>query len=178
MILQVLSHAGQVIMHLDAVAREMRGRSDPRQHQELGRPDGACGENHIALGFDDDFASILDDDDALHTALLDDEPGDEGLRLDGKVWTMAHRLQIADRCAAAARMADRHLIDVHPFLVAAVEIGIEGHAEFLCAFDKSPGHDIGFLQRRDAERSALAMHLANEPIIVFRFHEIGQKRGP
>ena len=50
MILQVGADAGQVDGRLDAHGAQMIRRADARQHKQLGRVDGAAGEDDVAVG--------------------------------------------------------------------------------------------------------------------------------
>ena len=47
---QVLADRGLVEQHLDFAHRQVFGRPDPRQHQQLRRVVGAAAQDHLALG--------------------------------------------------------------------------------------------------------------------------------
>ena len=58
-ILQILPHVRRIHLHADAVAAQVVGRPDARQHQQMRRADGAGRENDFAATARDTRFAVL-----------------------------------------------------------------------------------------------------------------------
>ena len=123
MILQILADAGERHFCLDAVAAQLRGLADARQHQELRRVDGAAGEDDFACGIDlfggPACGDVFDADGAM---AVEQHAVDQRADFDGQTGPRQRRPQIGDRGAAAAAIADGHLPPGEALLLAAIEV--------------------------------------------------------
>ena len=100
MVSHVLPHAGQVGHHRDAELPQVGRRADARQHQDVGRADGAGAENDLVAFDGEDLAAafhpssdsaVAFEQDALHVAV----------GADGEIEAMARLVQVAQGGAHA-----------------------------------------------------------------------------
>jgi hypothetical protein len=121
-ILQIATHIGQVGDHFDGVLAQMIGRTEPGQHQQLRRVDGAGSEDHFT-GFDSlHSVSTAPQLHAGRTAVVEQHAFDQRVRAHLQVGAMANGFQIGGGGRAACAIALGDLIQPEAGLLLAVEI--------------------------------------------------------
>ena len=175
MVLEVRADAGQVVDDRHAHLPQMVGRADARQQQQARRADAARGDQHLALAAQHGGrAAALHDLDADGTAGLDDDARDQGAGLDGQVRAVADGLEVGAGGRGAARVADGDLVVPDALLLRTVEVRIVGDAVFLGRAQEGLADRQRVDRNGHAERAAIAMVLAGEPLIVLGALEVGQ----
>ena len=124
MILQVAPDARQIGLDGDAMLRELVGRADARQHQELRRHIGAGRDDHLGIGMEGFRAGRAFDLHARRPPVLDADACRHGVGDDGQLRIgQDGAKEGVDGAAPAARLpVDRVLHEADAGLAGAVEI--------------------------------------------------------
>jgi hypothetical protein len=174
-VLEVLAHAGQVALDRDAHALQMRPGADARQHQQLGRAEGA--------GTDEDLTTRPHQprqpfDAVVHAhgaAAGQAQPGGLGVGDDFQVGPVEVGRQIGLGCAAALAVDLGHLVDEGTEGLGAVVVADIGQALQGRGGQEGLVDGAGAARQRDVERPAAPMQGAvAELLVVLRAAEIGQ----
>src|SRR5213076_1803223 len=107
---QVLSYRRPVEDRLDQAGREVVGRPDPGQHQQLRGVVGAAAEDHLALGLEAQELAVARALDADGARSLDDNALDLESGLDRQVRALRRRMQVRDGRAATPPVALGQLV--------------------------------------------------------------------
>ncbi len=176
MVLQIAPDAGAVGDDLDAVALQLLGRSDARQHEELGRVDGR--------GRDDDFASCLNDlnlfasfdFDAGRALILDDHAPREATD-ETDVFAPQRRPEIGIGGGPAAAEMDGLLHRAKAFLLGAVVVVGQLEAGLAAGLDEGGVERVAARAALDVERSVGAAPAVLAALGVLHALEIGEHVG-
>ena len=171
MILQVPADPWKVRDDLDTVRAEVIGGTDARKHQELGRADGARGQDDLLPGAGLLRPTVVEIVQADGAAVLEADAGHQAVRTHREVGAVANGGQIAGRRRAPPLASGRRLIDAGACLCPAIEIGGIRYAGFLAGLDEHLGEPVG-RHRRDALRPADTVIFVDEDVVVFRLPEI------
>ena len=114
--------AGQVVDDLDADLAQVGRGADAGQHQQLGRVDGATGQDHLGVGVDRRVLVAGPVGDADRASAVDDHPLDEGAGAHGEVRPILGRLEVGLGHRPAATLLAGHLVEPGALLVGAVEV--------------------------------------------------------
>ena len=133
---EVLADRRLVEDHLDFAHRQVLGRADAGEHQQLRRVVGAAAEDHLALG-----AVLLDlpelrGRDPDRPVALEQDPVDLRVGHHGQVRPLHRRVQVGDGGAGAHPAALGHLVHPDPVLLGAVEVLVAGEAGFDAGLDE------------------------------------------
>jgi hypothetical protein len=176
-VLQVPADLRTVGDRHDQPRREVLGRPDPGQHQELRRQVGAGRDDHLtgaveaqgfaaALALDADRAEPVEDD-SLHLDAC----------LDRQVGTAQHRMQERHRRRAAAAVALRQLVVAHPVLGGGVEVVVRGQARGDPGLDHRVHHRVRVATFAHRQRPAGAVVLVGAALVVLGALEVGKEVG-
>ena len=110
MILEVAADARQIVDHGDAVWPERVARTDPRQHEELGRVDRAGAEDDLALGADSPRLGAVGDLDSGRAAALQRDAPHHAIGGDRQIGPMPDRAQEGGGGGAALAPPDGEVV--------------------------------------------------------------------
>ena len=171
---QVLADAGAFVRYLDAEAGELRGLADAGKLQDLGRVDGACGQQHFAVGARLVPRSLAAIDESLHRAAFEDQPLGLGLQDHAQVGPLHRGLEEPARRGPAHALALVHLEEARALVVAVVEVRAGLDAELLRGllhrFEDFPAQPL----RGDLPAAAGAVHTRRAGVVVLGLQEVGQ----
>src|SRR5690554_3051922 len=123
MIVEVVAHAGQIDLDIDAVIAEMIGRANAAEHEDLRRADGASRKNHLGGSAINLALSVLDDLHAGGATVFDDDALGMRVEDDGQV----RKVLAADealRGAMTHAVCAGHLVEARCELLGAVEVTV------------------------------------------------------
>ena len=173
-ILQVRPHALAVGDNLDPVFAKMLGRSDPRQHQKLGRVDRRGGDDHLAPGANDFDARPrfnLDPDGAF--AFHHHLAGKTTRDLD--IAARHRRFQIGIGRRPAPTFPDRRLHRTKAFLCLTVVVGRHRIARLLTCLDEGVEQWVAAGTAGNMQRPVGAPEFRTRSAVrIFHPFEIGQ----
>src|SRR5439155_6041642 len=119
---QILSYSWEISDDRETQCFQVLNRSDTRKHQQLGRVDGPTRENHFLVGIDLLLLAILDIRDADCSCPLEDDVGDERMRLQGEIGATQDGMDVANRSTMTESLPLRHLVKAHAILLRAIEV--------------------------------------------------------
>ena len=174
MVLQVAPDLGQVVEHLDAVARKLLAVADAREHQDLRRLQSARAQHHFARGACL-HQFVADPIPHAHGApALENDPLGVRIRHDLEILPGDSGSQVRLRSRAAQPRARRQLEVAHAPLALAVEVAVAGHADRVGGGDEGFHEFMAALDVRDAHRPVATVELAGAAIVPFRAAEVRQ----
>ena len=141
MVLQVLADAGAVGDDRDAVFRQMRGGSDTRQHQQLGRVEGGGGEDHLAFRPDGFDAAAARDFHADRAPLLDHDAAGEGADQIA-IRSFQSRFQVGVRRRPTPAFPHGHVERSKAFLLLTVVVAGDRIARLAPGLDEGAGEGV------------------------------------
>ena len=136
---EVLADRGLVEQHLDFAHRQVLGRADAGEHQQLRRVEGAAAEDHLALGAQLLRLAELARLDPDRAGALEEHPVDVHEGHHGQVRPLHRRVQVGDGGAGAHPVALGHLVHADPVLLGAVEVLVAGQPGFDAGLDEGGG---------------------------------------
>ena len=139
MIVQVRSHARQIVAHRNADFAQMVGGPDAGELQELGRVERAAAQDHLAFGPHIGTDGIHHIGNAHRALALEQNVPGERAGDDGEVWPLRCRRQIAASHAPASAASRGAVHRTEAFLLAAIGIGCVGITGFDARADKGLG---------------------------------------
>ena len=158
-VLEVAPDAGKVGQDIDAEVRELGGRSDARQQQELGAVDRATGQDHLAgrVAIDAAAPPAPSDLDADGAGPLEQDPGHEPAGPDREVRALAQdRMEVGARRTQAAASVDIPIERREPLLPVAIDVLGQGIAGLLGGFEERPEERAGSRATLEHERAIVA----------------------
>lgn len=120
--MQVLSHSGQVVPHLDADLAQVGCRADARQHEQLRRPDRTRADQHLDAGTDAGELAAVAVGDADRAVAVQVDARRERVGLHGEFRTLARGVEVGPLLRPAPPLAAGHLVEPGAFLLRAVEV--------------------------------------------------------
>ncbi len=177
-VVQVFTHAGQVVQHLNAETLQMRGRPNARTHEEGGRLESACTQNNFAPRGQGLRLATLQGVHLPRHAIDQANPVHGHAGHDVQIGTRAIRCEVGLGCAETLARALGDLVQAHTFLCGAIEVGGVRQARLHARLDKALGKRIGALQVGHIQRAVLAMPFVVDAFVVLGLEEIGQHVGP
>ncbi len=167
MVAEVLAHRRLVEQQLDFAHRQVLGRADAGEHQQLRRVVGAAAEDDLALGAELLHLAELAGLDPDRAGALEEHAVDVHVGHHGQVWALSRRVQVGDGGARPHAAALGHLVHADAVLLGAVEVLVAGQARLHPGLDEG-GRDLvaGALigdRQRPADRVPLARRRARCP---------------
>ncbi len=130
MILQTLTHTGQVMHDLDAFLRQMRRRTDAGQQQNVRGADRPAAQDHLTARAHRFGHAVLAKRDARRALAVEQHALGQRAGDHPQIGTPHRRVQIADRGRAAPSLARRGLLIADAFLLLAVEVMVAWETKF------------------------------------------------
>ena len=174
-VLQVGTDLRRVDLHRDAMASQLRGRSDARELQQLRALQRACRQQHLRIRQRVLRPAVLDPLDAARAAVLDAHPGHLHAGAHREVGPLHHRPQEGRGRVAAPMPAECELVGAQALVLCAVEV-LAGRVAGLRA-GRQPGLAVGMVvaQVRHAQLAGAAVVGVLAAGIAFRLLEQGQQ---
>ena len=174
MVLQVFTHAGQIMRYRDIVFAQMIGGADAGEHQQLRRGDGA--------GREDDFAPRFDNcglaaDHAFHAngfPAIEAQLVDEDISFDGEVGALLCRFEIGFGGTAAHAIADIGLRQMRALLQTTVVVVGLRQSPGLARAEEAVIKNVIAVALDDAHRAIVAALRRGLAEPGLEFFEIGQ----
>ena len=174
MILQVLPDTRQMVHRLDAMLFQVIDIAEAGNHKSLGvliapavtiTSRSACSSVRLPLSIDfDPDGALAVENDAQHT--------DAGLN--GKVSSLASRLEIAHGGASAASVARIDLVETAAFLMTGIEIRIVRQARLLAGLHPDAAHRVRELLVGNRQRAVRSVQFVGEAVVGFATLVVGQ----
>ena len=175
MVLQVPPDAWQMMRDSDPGLAQRRAVADARTHQDRRRAERTRREDDFAPRPHRFALSADPDDSGGRASILDDEMIDRCAGKDRKVLSRLHmRMDEGARGAAALAVDLRDLVEPAAFLSFAVEIVGDRQLRLARRIEEVPLKRIVGAQFRDVERSALAVEIVGQTLVVLRLPEVGK----
>ena len=160
MVLKIAAYGLPVETGLDADLRQMAGRAYARDHQELGRVEGAAGEDHFARGARGPDAAVLEVFDATRRIALEQDAGHVPAGFQGHPTLGDRRMQIGDRRAAPPAVPDAELKSGEALLPGPVIVGRQRVAGLLGRLQENVDQRIVDPADLDRQRPVAAVDAA------------------
>ena len=176
MVLQVAADTRQVVQGPDAERRQMIGRADARQHEELRRVHHAARQDDLAAAARDLVAAVDHVAHAHGAVLVEDDALDQGVGDDVDVVAVAldGGPEIGARRAPALLLALGHLVVADAVLLGAIEVVIARYAERRAGADEAVVDLERIALLGDVQRASRAMIFVVVAFVVLRLPEEGQ----
>jgi hypothetical protein len=117
---QVGAHRRHVGDHVDAVLAQVVGGADAGQHEQLGRAEGARGEDHLGAGPDGLLNAVGAIGHPGRPAALDDQAAGERVGDDLEVGRLGGQVGVVNALPTAVDLG--HLVEADAFLLGSVEV--------------------------------------------------------
>ena len=156
MVVEVLPHARQVGLAGDAVFGEVIGRADARQHQKLGRVDGAAGQDDLAVGAGGVVGAAAAVRHAADAVALDGETACQRAVDDGEVGPAAVGTDVGLGGGGAHAVVDVLLEDAEAFLKLPVDVVGQRRAHLLAGAQEGLVEFAGQVAVADMDRAGAA----------------------
>jgi hypothetical protein len=166
----VAPHAGQLDALRDPVARELVGRSDAREHEQLRRLQRAGAQDDLAAGLDRAAGNV----DARAARAREAQPQHPRAGVDREVAMIGDGLDERGRPRLAHAVADRELRIADAVERGAVVVVVERDAGLLRGRHHRGEHRVRLVARRDPQWPAGAVQLVGAAIEVLDRLEHGQ----
>ena len=141
-VLQVGADAREVVDHLDAERREVRGVADARELEQLRGVDGAAAEHDLA-GLDAAPTAGVPVVEADRALAPEPDAGDEGERLDAQVGARPRRIEVGPGRRPAATPVDVAVEAGEALLPVAVDVVGQREAGLLGGLEEHPEQRVG-----------------------------------
>ena len=173
-VLQILSHAWQLVQHAHARRFQLGAVPDARQHQQMRRGDGPGAQNDTPAGMHRVGFTFQHVFHACRRAVFQNDARDvcPGLRL--QVGALQGRAQVGRSGAPAHTALLRHLIAAHALLLRAVEVVAARIAERLEAFHDGVADGVGVAPVLDVQWPARTVIGVCPVLVVLGPPEVGQ----
>ena len=173
-VLQVAAHLGAVGHHGNAVLRQVLGRADARQQQQVRRVDGAAAEDDLAHRLHAMGGAVALHGHARGAAGGGGHAGGQRAGDDREVGARHRRLQIGAGGGPAQPVARGGLRAADAFLGRAVEVVVAGNTGLHRRLDEGFYQGVVVAEVADGERAALAAQFGARALIVLAQLEVGQ----
>ena len=170
-VLQVLTHTGQVVHQRDVVLSQLRCRAHAGKLENLWGVDGAAGEDHFIVGFQSTDLALVFHFHADSTFAIEQYPVHQGVGHDGQVGTIHDRVQIGPGHAATLAVLLVHLVHAHAFLDGIIEVIGGRVASLNTSFHKGSAYRVVEAQVGNVELAVSAVELTLAGLIVFAAFE-------
>ena len=173
-VLQVGADARHVGDHLDAERAQQRGRSEPRELQQLRRVECAARQDDLAAGVGDAGRIALPIFDADRAPARKQNTARQRIGHDCEIGPPARLPQIADRGRAAPPVARGELEIAGALLGRPVEIVVAREARLLRGFDERLAQRMRLAHVGDRERPADPVQRVLAPLLILGAAEVRQ----
>ena len=173
-ILQVPSHPGELMGDRDVVVAQVVRGSDAGEHEQLGRMEGAGGENDLPFRTKGSYAAIGRTHDAPRAAALQQDLPDDGVRADAEVGSRPRGLDERARGARALAPVDVPVEGAETFLLIAVDVLRHGKARRGARFNEGQAERIFHSVADRSQWTAAAAPRVFAPAVAFAASEVRQ----
>ena len=177
MVVQVLTHAPEVVRHVDANRPQMRCRTDTREHQQVRAADGTGAQDHFPSCPCGDRHAAFQVSHTDRPAILENDPLDRGLAFDCEVGPCPGRIKVGPCRAPSLALMHRTVEKAETLLEMTVDVVRCRISRILPCLQKASRDRTCRSRPVDMERPAVAPEPVAATEIGFHPLEIGQHVG-